>query len=113
MEEKLLELITKLEALAPHVWALAVKQVLVDATRQLVAGLLALALAAVVASFSIREARKVRGRPGEPDITWYIFGVGFGAGVPFILALCLLYMAVGKYVNPQWYAIELLRGLIR
>ena len=80
MEEKLLELVAKLEALAPQVWSLAVRQVLVDAVRQLVVGLFALAVAVVIALFSIKQARKVQGSPSEDDITWYLFGVGIGTG---------------------------------
>jgi len=68
MEEKLIELITKLESLAPHVWSLAVRQALVDATRQLVVGLFALVVAVVIALFSIKQARKVQGSPSEDDI---------------------------------------------
>jgi len=111
MEEKIVELIVKLEALAPHVWSLAVRQVWVQAVRELVAGLLLTAAGIVVGILGFRRGKREEGKALGDPWTWYFFSLVVGL-VPVVIGGCLLYSSVGKLMNPGWYAVKLLVGLL-
>ena len=110
MEQALLELIGKIEALVPHIWALVVRQALVDALRQGIAAAVCLAAACWVARrvslLIAREAYKLY----EPD------GVRIGGAALtatlIVAGFLFAYCALGRLLNPQWYAIQYLRGLL-
>ena len=104
MDEKLLELVAKLESLAPHIWATAMRQVYRDAIYDCIIGVGVLLFMAAIVIFGVREARAEHN--GDEAI-WYIVGVGIG-----LVAILLLVSAIQKFINPQWYAIKLLEGLI-
>lgn len=111
MEEKIVELIAKLEGLAPHVWGLAVRQVWVQAMRELAVGLALLPVGIVVGILDFRRGRREEERALGDPFVWYFFALVVGL-VPVVVGGCLLYGAVGKLLNPQWYALKLLIDLL-
>lgn len=105
MEEMLWEIIAKLETVAPHVWALAVRQVWTNAVRDSIVGLLS-------SIFVCVTFRWVRQSPNDSDkdVRWIIFGTCallFGS-----VAIIALYSTIGAVLNPQWAAMGLIRSLI-
>ena len=104
MEEALLEIIAKLEAIAPHIWALAARQVWVDAVRDTIFGVLGTA-----SVLRVRQWCRAKQGDGDNEIRWTVFAL---VVCTVGLAACIsLYGVVGSVLNPQWQAIKLLRGL--
>lgn len=107
MEEMLWEIITRLETVAPHVWALAMRQVWVDAVISGIIGIICLAFTQRVFVWTRQNAQ---GDEYDAAMYWLLFGccalfIG-GTG------LALFNNVLRALFNPQWWAIQKIVNLV-
>lgn len=104
MEEMVWELVRKLESMAPHVWEMTKRQVLVNAIIDigwLVATLTGLALS--VRAFMIVRARKEDSFSKEPDMMFVGICIIGLLAVAFVIGQGVLTVLI----NPEWAAVQL------
>ena len=106
---KLLELIAKLEGLAPHVWAVTVRQVYVEAITD---GMWLLLWAILAASF-LHSYVGIRAKESNQDDDWEGLGWSIAATLCIIMSLVPLNALLTRLLNPQWAAIKLWLGMIQ
>ena len=112
MEEKLVELLTKLETLAPEILRIAKRQVLVDAIGDVLM-LIGVGIVTVVAVTQtirvLRTTTEANKYDREPLV---LIGV-------LVSGLCILLLIIGiqpvatLVFNPEWAAIKLLLGQVQ
>lgn len=110
IEEKLIDLVSKLEELAPHIWQVAVRQVYATAIAD---AFLAVILTAIVLVWIFRLSPPLVSRLEGDDC--FIFPLIVGWGGTALLgfwAVSNTYYTILKLVNPTYYAIEILMKLI-
>jgi len=107
MEEALLEILARLEAVAPHVWALAVRQVWVDAVIGSIIGIICFAVTQRVFVWARREAQRNK---HDAPMYWILFGccAFFVDGI----GLALFNDVLQALLNPQWQAIQKIINLV-
>ena len=102
MTEMIMELLSRLESVAPHIWAWAMQQVWVSAMLNTMIGIACL-------SFVIWTYLKVRALPGakydDKAIAWG--GWLFLTAIAGITGIARLNSAVQCFLNPQWQAVRL------
>lgn len=112
MQDKLLELITRLEQIAPEIWRIAVQQVIVEARLNVFWGII-MAIAALASGFGAFLLFGVA-ISDETDSNDEGMFMGFGVFVSFIAFVALLIAisnftsAYRNFANPEWQALQLL-----
>ncbi len=118
MEEKLLELATRLERVieqtAPQVWKLAQRQVMISAVASLVWGVVILlvtyGLWRLLWAWRCRVKEEQECFDSDQVLGW-VFGI-CGLLILGGIGLTCLEGGVARLFNPGWYAIKELAGLI-
>lgn len=107
MEGLIIELLPKIESIAPHIWAYAMRQVWVNVLLSVIIGIALL-------GFIIWAYVRVQALPGDDYDDkamawggWLVLTAIFGA-----TSIVLLYRAISGCLNPQWRAVEQIIGLL-
>ena len=114
LKEGLLKLIEVVETAAPQLWAIGVRQ----ATIQGIGFLMALLSLAVLTAYLLYRGAKLL---QEYKITEYqhysdkeVVFVLFAGGISgLVVTLMLAYSTIGRFLNPQYYAIKVLMDLVK
>lgn len=107
------ELIEMVQATAPMLWAIARRQVLANTVGNAVwAGLCILAtiVLGLIARHCVRQEKASR---GHSDWDAGVIFAGFFACVAFLVALACVSTVIMYSINPDYYAIKVLLGLVR
>jgi len=114
LKEGLLRLIEVVETAAPELWAIGVKQAMIQGVAFLAGFLAFLGLAIFTYYHSFRMLAEWKAsqysRYSEKE---FIFFIGLFATCFLVTALVCGYGAVGRFLNPEYYAINLLMDLVK
>jgi len=112
METSLIELIDMVKDVAPDLWRIGLQQVKAVLIGDIVGVLLLALLTAIGIFFFLRVMRKAEeDHYGEYGLWLFLIGVGtfvVGMPIPWIIA-----GIIRMGINPEFYAIEKLLGLIK
>lgn len=121
MEEALQKLIEFVENASPVIWQALVKQAYVDAVGQLLGaiffGFMALQLFKV-AKGRLKRVAEMKGANADPksydlysdmDSQYFMYaGSTVGWVLSFVITLSNIYAAIGRFINPNYYAIQMI-----
>ncbi len=106
MSTKLIELIEKFETVAPNIWDIMVRQVVVEGAINLVVTIVCLLLL-----LAVKPLWKLAEVP-ERDMVPAAIVLGFFAVIPAAFGLANLLRGLARLLNPEYHAIKLLMDLV-